>query len=69
MAQPTRDIRGDVARVWFYMAETYDVDLPDPIVGRLQEWVQADPVDDWERKRDVLIKGEQGNSNPRVTAD
>ena len=65
-AEPLSDIRGDVARVWFYMRQTYDIELDPDIAETLTKWSSEDPPDDWERERDSRIADEQGNHNPFV---
>ncbi|MDH5410046.1 MAG: endonuclease [Alphaproteobacteria bacterium] len=62
--EPMDDVRGDVARVWFYMSNTYGLELNPEMRQQLQEWSVADPVDDWERVRDSRIEAVQGNGNP-----
>jgi deoxyribonuclease-1 len=66
LAEPEEDIRGDVARVWFYMSETYGISLDPAVREMLSGWSDADPPDTWERERDDRIATEQGNHNPFV---
>jgi deoxyribonuclease-1 len=58
--------RGNVARIYFYMEWMYGVPLSAGQRRLLLHWHQSDPVDDWERERDVKIEAQQGNSNPFV---
>ena len=66
--EPRPDIRGDIARTYFYMDAAY------PGRGIISEknhklfeaWDREDPVDAWERKRVRRIEGLQGNPNPFV---
>lgn len=62
--EPADAIRGDVARVWLYMAQTYDVSLKPGVRAMFEEWSTADPPDNWERLRDDRINAAQGNRNP-----
>ena len=66
--EPRESIRGDIARIYFYMDQAYP---GRGIVGRkrkriLEAWDKADPVDDWERTRNQRIARIQGNANPFV---
>lgn len=74
--------RGDIARIVFYMDLRYegddgepDLELVDstgvsgPRLGRLctlLDWHRADPVDNFERRRNGVIEREQGNRNPFI---
>ncbi len=66
LAEPTPYVRGDVARIWLYMSDTYNVSIPDE--GRLMftGWALTDPVDHREILRDERIEAAQGNRNPYV---
>ncbi|NDY57499.1 endonuclease I [Desulfovibrio sulfodismutans] len=67
-AEPRPAIRGDVARVWLYMAETYGIALEDSQKTMFLEWAAADPPDAWERTRDDRIFQVQGNRNHYISA-
>ena len=66
--EPRPEIRGDIARTYFYMNAAY------PGRGIVSEknrklfeaWDKEDPVDDWERERARRIEQRQGNKNPFV---
>jgi deoxyribonuclease-1 len=66
--EPRPDIRGDIARIYFYMDQAY------PGRGILSRqnrqlfavWAKEDPVDTWERARATRIEAVQGNANPFV---
>lgn len=82
--EPRNAVKGDVARMMFYMAtryeaeDGYDLELVDYVgtepgdevfgnVTTLLEWHTADPVDDWERRRNNIIDEYwQGNRNPFI---
>lgn len=64
--EPRPEVRGDVARIYFYMEWMYGVDISEGQRRLLMHWHQSDPVDDWERQRDEAIEAKQGNSNPFV---
>ncbi len=67
-AEPPEHIRGDIARIYFYMERSY------PGRGIISKknyklfwaWDAADPVDEWERERCRRIAAIQGNRNPYV---
>jgi len=65
-AEPREDIRGDIARTYFYMAFVYPdyVALTEEEREKFKEWNKADPPDAWEIKRAAKIKEIQGNMNP-----
>lgn len=80
--EPPKRVKGDVARILFYMATRYepgdkvDLELNDkvnngsaPYHGKLSvllQWHKDDPVDDYERKRNNRIYEIQGNRNPFI---
>lgn len=80
--EPRDAVKGDVARMMFYMATRYegnngepDLELVDytptegPLFGKLStllEWHIQDPVDDFERNRNEVVYSYQGNRNPFI---
>lgn len=67
VAEPAPGIRGDIARIHFYMERTHGVWLSDSLRERLRHWHVADPPDALERVRDARITRLQGQSNPLVS--
>lgn len=69
-AEPMPDIRGDVARVWFYMSRAYGLQVDREAYDQFVKWHEDDPVeqaeDAWEKERDRRIHAIQGNSNPYI---
>lgn len=65
-AEPAPHRRGDVARSYFYMRDTYGIRISKKQRKLLEAWAKQDPVDDWERRRNDLIELRQGNRNPYV---
>jgi len=65
-AEPKEEIRGDIARIWFYMIDSYQVPISEERLSMLREWSASDPVDSWEKERNKRIKAIQGNGNPYV---
>lgn len=67
-AEPRPEIRGDIARIYYYMNDAY------PNRGIISKknkklfdaWAKADPVDDWERERVSRIEAIQKNHNKFV---
>lgn len=66
LTEPRDEVRGDAARAWLYMADTYGVALTDSQRTMFEEWSQADPPDRWERLRNGRIGAAQGNGNEYV---
>lgn len=64
--EPRPEVRGDIARIYFYMEWMYGLQISEGQRRLLLHWHQTDPVDEWERTRDARIKALQGNSNPFV---
>lgn len=80
--EPSDRVKGDVARILFYMATRYeagdrvDLELNDrvnngsiPFHGKLSvllQWHEQDPVDEFETKRNNVIQKWQGNRNPFI---
>ncbi len=69
IVEPKETIRGDIARIYFYMSKTYKVPLAVELKQMLELWSASDPVDTWERKRDAKIQAIQGNSNTFLTLE
>jgi len=68
-AEPKMSIRGDIARIWFYMSETYGVKLSASYKTMLDGWATSDPVDKAERIRHGVIAAEMGKVNPFVAGN
>jgi len=66
--EPPPGIRGDIARIHFYMDSAYPAyDLVSRENRKLFEtWDQQDPVDAWECERAKRIEAIQNNENPFV---
>ena len=63
--EPAPKIRGDIARTYLYMEQTYPqyIKFNQSIKKLIIKWDQDDPVDTWECKRANLISNIQGNIN------
>jgi deoxyribonuclease-1 len=67
--EPRPAVRGEIARAYLYMHGAYPdyAILDGETLPLMQKWHQADPADDWERKRNGLIEQLQGNANPWIS--
>lgn len=63
LAEPKEDIRGDIARTYFYMEETYGITLTDEERQLFIMWDKMDNISQWEKIRAERIKEIQGNEN------
>ncbi|WP_237068349.1 endonuclease [Microbulbifer guangxiensis] len=66
--EPPRHRRGDIARTYFYMADTYGLAISGAQLRLFEVWDKRDPVDPAECERDRRIAAVQGNHNPFVRA-
>jgi endonuclease I len=80
--EPRNAVKGDIARMMFYMAVRYekedglDLELTNTpqdnkepehgVLSTLLEWNKQDPVDAFEKKRNETIYSIQGNRNPFI---
>ncbi len=67
LAEPRAEIRGDIARIYFYMADKYALQLENSQQKLLLKWHQADPVDDRELQLHQRIAQQMGQPNYFVT--
>lgn len=65
-AEPPDHAKGDVARAYFYLAQTYGIQISDQQQQLFTAWNRLDPPDDWEQERNRRIARAQGNSNPFI---
>jgi len=65
-AYPKDDIKGDIARIYFYMSDTYTVKLSKSERKMMEIWDKQDPISDWERKKNKRVQLIQGDSNPYI---
>ena len=66
LVEPREEVRGNIARSMFYMADTYDLTLFDKQIAILNKWNKADPPDKFEKDRNDKIEKIQGNRNPYI---
>ena len=62
-AYPKKDIRGDIARIYFYMSDRYNIRLSKQERRLMEVWNKQDPVDNWERIKNKRVLRLQGNKN------
>lgn len=60
------DIRGDIARIYFYMSDKYNVKLSRQERKLMNTWSKLDPISEWERVKNIRVKNFQGNFNPYI---
>lgn len=62
-AEPRDEVKGNIARTYFYFEKTYDMKISNKDKKILEAWNRLDPVDDWEIERNKRIEKAQGNAN------
>lgn len=67
IAEPKEVIRGDIARIHFYMSLKYGFKLEKDYLSLLTKWNKADPVSKEECKRNKKLKNLFGKENIFVT--
>jgi deoxyribonuclease-1 len=66
VVEPRDERKGDVARALIYMAARWGMKWPSPHAALLTRWSELDPPDAYEKRRNELVEGLQGNRNPLV---
>ncbi|MCG7598420.1 endonuclease [Halomonas sp. McH1-25] len=64
--EPRPEVRGDIARTYWYMRDTYGIDISSQQQRQFEAWATADPVDSWEFLRNQRIAAIQGSGNPYI---
>lgn len=67
LVEPRAEIRGDIARIYFYMADKYALALDPSQQNMLIQWHRADPVDARELQLHQRIAQQMGQPNYFVT--
>lgn len=62
-AEPPDNVKGNVARVMFYMEDTYGFKLSDQDRQLFNAWSKMDPPDAWEIERNQRIAAIEGKDN------
>lgn len=50
------EIKGDIARAYFYMSKTYNINLSDQERKLMEVWDKQDPIDEWEIEKNRRIE-------------
>ena len=66
-AEPRAEVRGDIARTYFYMRDRYGLRISHTQEKMLIAWNNLDPVDRWEKKKNQIVKEIQGDENMYIT--
>lgn len=61
--EPKKDIRGNIARTYFYFEKTYSLQISKKQKKLLKKWNKEDKIDSWEKEKNKLVKNIQGNYN------
>lgn len=69
IAEPRDAVKGQVARIYFYMHHRYGLVLSENLQRRYLEWHALYPVTAWEEERDQRIARIMGHNNPFVTGE
>ncbi len=68
-AEPTDKVRGDIARIYFYMRDRYGLNVSRQQTQLFSAWSKLDPVSPEEELRNERIRRVQGNGNCYVSKD
>lgn len=69
LAEPRFEVRGDIARIYFYMADRYKLALSEAEQKLFLRWNTEDPVDDRELTLMRRTAQQMGHSNDFVTGE
>ncbi|MGE0634111.1 MAG: endonuclease I family protein [Pseudobdellovibrionaceae bacterium] len=64
--EPPKEHKGNAARAIFYFSIRYDLRVEEDEEKALREWIDEDPVDAEEMRRNNMINEIQGNRNPFI---
>jgi len=63
IVEPREEIKGDIARIYFYMIDRYSIKISKKEQQLFYYWNKIDKISIFERVRNQRIKNIQGNSN------
>lgn len=66
LAEPREQIRGDIARIYFYMEKQWGIRIPLDKRLLYENWDKSDPPDTFEIRRNEIIERIQGRPNPFI---
>ncbi|MDX3775259.1 endonuclease [Chromatiaceae bacterium AAb-1] len=69
VVEPRDQIKGMIARIYFYMHDRYDLSMSRQQQQLLMAWDRQFPVSEWELERDRRIAARIGHHNPFVTGE
>lgn len=64
--EPEDALKGEVARIYLYMYDTYSIPLSQSKIELFKSWHYQYPPSTWEKKKNSAIQKIQGNVNPYV---
>lgn len=64
--EPRNDIKGNIARTYFYFEDTYNMKISKQQRKIFKIWNKMDPIDKWEIQRNKKIQQIQENFNPYI---
>lgn len=68
-AEPRDEVKGRIARIYFYMHDRYNIRMSKQQQQLLMAWDKQFPVTERERERDRRIASRMGHNNPFVTGE
>ena len=68
-AEPRDEIKGKIARIYFYMHDRYNLRMSRQQQQLLMAWDRQFPVTEWETIRNERIATRMGHGNPFVTGE
>lgn len=69
VTEPRDQVKGVVARIYFYMHDRYGLSMSRAQQQLMMAWDRQHPVSGWEQERDRRIARVMGHSNPFVTGE
>lgn len=67
--EPRAEVRGQIARIYFYVHDRYDLNMSKQQQRLFMAWDKEHPVTPWERLLDQRIAEVMGHHNPFVTGE
>jgi len=55
IVEPPINLRGNIARVYYYFQETYGLLLTEEEIQRFGQWHSDDPMDEWEKEKERRV--------------
>lgn len=69
VAEPKPEIRGDIARIYFYMEWKYGIPIPTGKRDLYKSWHELDPPDTFEIRKNQIVERIQKQKNPFVDGE